>query len=284
MARDAAGKISAMSSRRGASSAVSRRREITDYVMRQGSAAVTELADAFSVSVMTIHRDLDELEEQGLVRKYRGGASAQPSSVFESSIGYRRTANIREKEAIARAALAEIEPGMSVMLDDSTTALALAQLLVDAGPLTVVTNHLETMQLLNAAPGIRLIALGGEYHPTHDSFLGIACVDAIEGTNTDLTVVSTSAVSDTHAFHQEQEIVAVKRAMIRAGSRCVLAIDHTKLDRVALHRVGPLSDYDLIVVDDGAPPAFVDRLRERGSTVRVASGSPRAEPATESGD
>lgn len=252
-------------------SGTSRRQAIAEHVVRHGSASVTDLAETFDVSVMTVHRDLDELERQGMVRKFRGGASAQASSVFESNIAYRLTANQAEKEAIAAYVAGLVEPGASVMIDDSTTALAVARHLVDITPLTVVTNFLEGIKLLSGVPGIRLIALGGEYHPTHDSFLGVACVDAVESMSTDLVIVSTSAVSDQYAFHQEQEIVLVKRAMLKSARKRVLAIDHTKLDRVALHRVAPLSDFDLIVVDSGAPAAAVAALRERRLTVEVAS-------------
>ncbi|WP_308283492.1 DeoR/GlpR family DNA-binding transcription regulator [Pseudonocardia nigra] len=260
-----------MSPRGRASGAAARRKAIAEYVMRHGNVAVTELAEAFDVSVMTVHRDLDDLETHGQVRKFRGGVTAQPSSVFESNIAYRLTANQREKQAIARHLLQLVEPGMSVLIDDSTTALALARQLSDVTPLTVVTNYMEAIKLLSGAPGIRLIALGGEYHASHDSFLGVSCVDAIEGMNTDLAVVSTSAISDRYAFHQEQEIVLVKRAMLRAAHRRVLAVDHTKLERVALHRVSPLEEFDLIVVDELTPAASVERLRERRLNVEVAA-------------
>ncbi len=238
--------------------------------MRLGSASLAELAETFEVSVMTVHRDLDELERQGMVRKFRGGVTAQASNVFESNIAYRMTAHLAAKQAIARHVVTMIEPGSSVMLDDSTTALAVARLLGEVAPLTVVTNFLEAIKLLAGAPGIRLMALGGEYHATHDSFLGVACVDAIEAMSTDLAVVSTSAVSSRYAFHQEQEIVLVKRAMLGSAVRRILAIDHTKLERVALHRVAPLSDFDAIVLDAGTPAAAVDELREQRLHVHVA--------------
>lgn len=260
----------AVSPRPRTSGAAARRQQIAEYVMRHGSVAVTELAESFDISVMTVHRDLDDLEAHGMVRKYRGGATAQPSSVFESNIAYRLEANQREKEALARHLHQLIEPGMSVMLDDSTTALALARELGDVTPLTVVTNYLESIKLLCDVPGIRLLALGGEYHASHDSFLGVSCVDAIEAMSTDLAIVSTSAVSDRYAFHQEQEIVLVKRAMLRSAQRRVLAVDHTKLDRVALHRVAPLEEFDLIVVDEATPASAVERLRERRHTVEIA--------------
>ncbi|MFD2350076.1 hypothetical protein ACFSTC_13110 [Nonomuraea ferruginea] len=100
---------------------------------------------------------------------------------------------------------------------------------------------------------MRLIALGGEYHATHDSFLGLGCVDAVEAVSTDVVVVSTSAISEKYAFHQEQEIVLVKRAMLGSGTRRILAVDGSKLARVALHRVAPLDDFHVVVVDANAP-------------------------------
>jgi DeoR/GlpR family transcriptional regulator of sugar metabolism len=243
---------------------------MAEHIMREGSASVTELAESFAVSVMTVHRDLDELERQGMVRKVRGGATAQASNVFESNIAYRLQAYTAEKDAIAQVVAGLIEPGSSIMLDDSTTALAVARQLASLAPLTVVTNFLEAIRLLAGTPSIRLIALGGEYHATHDSFLGLGCVDAVEAVSTDVVVVSTSAVSEHYAFHQEQEIVLVKRAMLRSGGRRILAVDHSKLARVALHRVAPLGDFDVIVVDSNAPAEMLQRLRDHHPAVEVA--------------
>lgn len=243
---------------------------MAEHIVRRGSATVTELAESFGVSVMTVHRDLDELERQGMVRKVRGGATAQASNVWESNIAYRLKAHTAEKDAIARVVATLIEPGSSVMLDDSTTALAVARQLGELAPLTVVTNFLEAIRLLAGHPDIRLIALGGEYHATHDSFLGLGCVDAVEAVSTDVVVVSTSAISEEYAFHQEQEIVLVKRAMLRAGARRILAVDGSKLARVALHRVAPLDDFDVIVVDANAPADLLQRLRDHHAQVMVA--------------
>ncbi|HEY8472686.1 MAG TPA: DeoR/GlpR family DNA-binding transcription regulator [Natronosporangium sp.] len=254
----------------GSSRPAQRQAEIAEYVLQHGSVSANELAEVFQVSLMTIHRDLDELERQGVVRKYRGGASAQPSSVFESNVSYRKRAAREEKLALARRAREMIEPGMAVILDDSTTTLELARLIVDINPLTVITNFLETIKLLANAPGIRLMALGGEYHPSHDSFLGVPCIEAIEALRSDLLFASTSAIVGAHAYHQEQEIVLVKRAMIRAAQRSVLMVDHTKFGRVALHRLAPLRDFDLVLVDSKAPESALMELREHGVPYELA--------------
>jgi DeoR/GlpR family transcriptional regulator of sugar metabolism len=251
----------------------SRRRALADHVLSAGSVSAADLAEQFGVSLMTIHRDLDELERQGIVRKYRGGVTAQPSGVFESNVAYRMKSMQRAKDAIAAHVVSMVEPGMAVMLDDSTTALALARQLVGITPLTVVTNFLEAINLLARERDIRLMALGGDHDPLHDSFLGMSCVDAIESLRVDLCFVSTSAVSGGFAYHQEQHIVSVKRAMLDAAARSVLLVDHTKLGRVALHRVAPLSVFDRVVVDDGASAEALRELDEHKVAHEVAATS-----------
>jgi DeoR/GlpR family transcriptional regulator of sugar metabolism len=251
-----------------------RQERIADHVLREGSVSASRLAETFGVSLMTVHRDLDELERQGVVRKFRGGVSAQPSSVFESNVAYRLRTARAEKAAIARFARTLVEPGMAVLLDDSTTTLGVAELLSDAAPLTVITNFLKVINTVTRVDGVRLIALGGEYHPAHDSFLGVPCIEAIDSLHADLLLTSTSAASGGLTYHQEQEIVLVKRAMMRSATRKVLLMDSTKLGATALHQLAPLSDFDDVVVDSGAPAEVVRALRDGRVTVHVAPPLP----------
>ncbi|MFJ8051163.1 DeoR/GlpR family DNA-binding transcription regulator [Streptomyces luteogriseus] len=241
-----------------------RQTAMAEQVLADGSATAAELAERFGVSLMTIHRDLDELERQGIVRKFRGGVTAQPSGVFESNVQYRLKSMRAEKAAVAEHALRMVEPGMAILLDDSTSTLEIARRLrtAEVTPLTVVTNFLEAINLLSDQRGIHLMALGGDYDPLHSSFLGVSCVEAVQQLRVDVCFASTSAVHGGYAYHQEQHIVSVKRAMLDAAARNVLLIDHTKLGRVALHRVVPLSRFDTLLVDDGASPEALRDLDE----------------------
>ncbi len=112
------------------------------------------LAQRFDVSVMTAHRDLDELAARGLLHKARGVATALPSSLVESSDVYRRGQQLASKRALGRAAMAYLEPGLAVILDDSTTTFAMAPLLASCTPLTVITNYLP---LVNEIVGVNFI-------------------------------------------------------------------------------------------------------------------------------
>ena len=252
-----------------------RQRLISEHVIASGPCTAQELAEVFGVSIMTIHRDLDALEHRGIVRKFRGGVTAQPSGVFESQLSYRLTSNQAEKEAIARAALEYVEPGMSVMLDDSTSILHMLPGLADHAPLHVATTFLTALNRLAELAkqtDLTIIGLGGMYDEAHDSFVGLHCLEQIAGIRADVFFTSTSAVSTSHAFHQEERIVALKRAMISAATQRYLLVDHTKLGRVALHRVVPLEQFDLIITDSGADPAVLEAWAASGIKYRVVPG------------
>ncbi|GAA4789585.1 DeoR/GlpR family DNA-binding transcription regulator [Actinomycetospora chlora] len=247
---------------RAARTRAARQQRIVEHVLAQHSASAAELVELTGVSLMTVHRDVDELARRGLVRKFRGGVSAQPTSVFESHSEYRRTVRLAEKNAIAAAALAMVEPGSSIMVDDSTTALALVRRLEEVGPLTVVTNYLPALEMLKEMSEVRLIALGGEHSRTHDSFNGIACMESIAAMSVDAAFVSTSSMTGSMTYHQEQEVVLVKRAMLESAARTVLLMDGSKAPRRALHQLLPLDRFDDLVVDEQMAEPLVVEMRE----------------------
>ncbi len=258
-------------SAKGSAARVAQRQgRIASYVLEHGSANVKDLVELFGVSLITIHRDLDELERQGVLRKVRGYVSAQPSSLFDSNIRYRLRVATREKEALARFALSLVEPGESVMLDESTTALAVAKLLPGKAPLTVITNFVMILNELSEVKGIDLISLGGKYLPYLAAFGGEVCQASVAAVRADILFVSTSAVSDCAALHQDERTMRGKRAMMASADRRILLMDHTKFGKVAFHRLVSLKDFDLVVVDSGIDKAHLGELRECSVPFEVA--------------
>lgn len=243
---------------------------IAEYILKKSSAQVQDLVEMFNVSTMTIHRDLDELERQGILRKVRGGATAQPSSLFESNIRYRLGSASEDKLAIARYALQYIEPGQAVMMDDSTTTLALARQITEVIPLTVITNSLMIMNELTRIRGINLISLGGEFTPRYNAFTGLICEQAINSLRANLLFMSTSAVSDSIAFHQDANIVKVKRAMMNSAAQRILMIDSSKLHQTALLHLATIDQFDMVIVDAHIDPVSLTQLQKDGIRVEVA--------------
>jgi DeoR/GlpR family transcriptional regulator of sugar metabolism len=244
---------------------------IADVVARDGFVTVDALAGELDVSRMTVHRDLDELQQSGVLRKIRGGASAQRSSQFESDLPYRLRAAITEKRAIGRAAAELASEGDVVIIDDSTTSLEVLPHIVGSVPMTIITNFMPAMEMLGGKPETTLVGLGGEYIPRYRAFLGVGCEKALAELYADVLFASTSALRGLDVYHQDQRVVGAKRAMMAAAQRRVLLMDSTKLDQGALHRLGSVTEFTHVVVDDGADPALVALISEAGVDVIVAA-------------
>ncbi|MEX1058142.1 MAG: DeoR/GlpR family DNA-binding transcription regulator, partial [Natronospirillum sp.] len=204
-----------------------RRQQIAETVVSNGSVRIEDIAQQFSISLMTAHRDLDELERRGLLRKDRGVATVMPSSVSDSSDAYRVGQQPGEKKQIAKTAAEFLEPGETVFLDDSTTVLQMVPYLRNRMPLTAITNSITLMNALRDIEDLDLIGLGGRYQSWCNAFLGHMTINEIRGLYADTVVLSISAIIDGVAFHQSPEMVETKTAMFNAASRRILLADHT---------------------------------------------------------
>lgn len=243
---------------------------ITTAVRAAGFVNVDDLVEALGVSRMTIHRDLHELQGLGTLRKVRGGASAQRSTEFESDLSYRRSSAVEEKQRIAAVAAELATDGDVVILDDSTSALAVLPHLLQRDPMSIITNFLPVMQEVTAHPHVKLIGLGGQYIAGYSAFLGMICEGNLENLFADVLFASTSSMRDVTLYHQEQRVVMTKRAMMAAAQRRVLLMDHTKVGQGALYRLGAVTEFTHVVVDDRVEDHVVRRLREEGVTVLIA--------------
>ena len=249
-----------------------RRVAMRRQVAEAGFVRVDTLARDYGVSIMTVHRDLDELERLGFLHKVRGGATSAPTTTFHGDLEHRMQAQVDAKLAVAREVLrTEVESGQVIALDDSTTSLVLARLLPEKAPLTVVTHFLPVIRALAAQPGIELIGLGGRYDAAYDSFLGQATAEAAAGLRYDLLFLSTTAVADGVCYIQSLDTVITRRALIASAARSVALVDHSKFDRRALHRLVGLRELDRVVVDDATPEQVVRRERARGATIDVVA-------------
>jgi DeoR/GlpR family transcriptional regulator of sugar metabolism len=248
---------------RSARAIENRRKLMLEQIIRAGSAQVDELAARFGVSRMTIHRDLDALAEQGMVRKQHGGVTLHESSSVESSFGYRRHLAERQKEAIARAAAALVQPGQTLILDESTTTLQLAPHLSRLTPLTVITNGIAMIDRLKDAHGVQLIGLGGTHSPRLNAFFGLICENAIAALRANMLFMSISAVYGGVVYHQDEEVLKIKRALMAIADRKVLLVDSSKFGVTALNRLVALEAFDDVITDQGLPDKERDLLRQQ---------------------
>jgi len=255
----------------------SRQQAIMDLLVAEGNVDLDSLAERFAVSRMTIHRDLDELESAGLLRKVRGGATIESGTRFESDFRFRERQGGAAKSAMATEALDLVEPGMTVMINDGSMAALLGERLTAKRPLTVITNNAAVIDALKAEAGITLIALGGLYSPKFNAFLGKVTEEALESLRADIAFISTPGVSGLEVFHMDEQVVRAKRLMMdKARIRC-LVVNHARFGHAALYRLGALAEFDHIITDDQPDARTAKTFRDAGLTLTIARKDEAAE-------
>ena len=247
-----------------------RRQEIMDMLVQEGSVDLDALAMHFGVSRMTIHRDLDDLEQAGVLRKVRGGATIEPGTQFESDFRFRERQGGQAKQVMARAALSLVEPGATVIVNDGSMAAVLGGMLAEKRPLTVITNTLAVMEALKGERGISLVALGGVYSPKYNGFFGIVTEESLTRLRADLAFISSPAVSGMMSYHMDDIVVRTKRAMMRAAARRYLLVGHQRFGHTALHALAGLDEFDAIVTDSAPEGETLQDLHDAGITITIA--------------
>lgn len=240
--------------------------EILKLVQSKKVVQLDELAERFGVSRMTIHRDLDILAGRGLLRKERGGATAESSLLFESNFHYRRQIAQAEKRALAHAAAQLIEPGNVVMIDDSTTTLEICDEIEGIENLTIITNSFAVCEKLRGRIGVRLILTGGTYNDTLQGFYGLMCETALSKLRADWAFLSASSAIGTGLYHQDQDVIRVKCALKVNAERTALLLVSSKFKTRALNYFADLTEFDRIFIDRGLDGESVKSLQQSGVT------------------
>jgi DeoR/GlpR family transcriptional regulator of sugar metabolism len=227
-----------------------RREKVAAIVATSGEATFAQLADRFDVSEMTIRRDLETLELEGLVRRVRGGAIPVVGRSHEPPISERGQTNMHAKQAIGKAAATLLQDGETVIVDIGTTTLECARALSGFRRLTIVTASLLVAQELSNAPGIRTLLAGGVMRPGEMSLIGHRAEDSFADLNCDTIFLGVGGV-DTERGLTEYNLddARVKQAALRAARRCVLLADGSKFGRITFATIAPLSRVDVLVTD-----------------------------------
>lgn len=246
-----------------------RRNSILSHLLTHGNSTVEQLAELLSVSQMTVYRDVAELESLQLVQRRNGLISPAASSLSESSAHLRQQANQPQKKRLAKAVMKHITRGMSLLVDDSTSNISLVEDLSEVTPITVVTNAEFIAKIVRLQEDAKLILVGGEYEPWADSYFGDITIKSLDQLRVDLCVMSATALTATHAFHPDQRVADVKRQMLASADKKILVADSSKFTKNALYKVGPLTDFDLVITDSETPKTVLEQLADQDIPVEV---------------
>ena len=241
---------------------------ILDMVTAERVVRVEDLAEGLGVSENTIRRDLAVLEQEGRVRRTKGGAVLNQSDRVSGTFTRRLSAHRERKTRIAEAAMAYIEEGATVILDAGTTTYELALLLHGWCHLTVVTNSVAVADALDDAEGVTVVVSGGILHRPSRALVGPPAESFFADVHADTVFLAPAGVSAEVGLtdHNMQE-TPVKQRMIASACRVVVLADSGKLGRSALSLITPIAAEHTIITDTEADSGRIHELQQLGCTL-----------------
>ena len=249
---------------------VERRGQIAELISRQRTVNNAELMERFDISIETVRRDLEYLEQQGILRRVYGGAVANMSLTSEPEYGSRTQANPQQKNAIARAAAALIQPGDAVYLGVGTTVQAMAQYMKNIGPVTVFTNALRTAVELSDIPGCTVIIPGGQLRAKELTLSGFPAEENLTHFNVDKAFIGIGGITEEGITDFHTGEACVHRQLVMNARQSVALADSSKMGVRAMNNVCTLGHIHTVITDGDASKPMVKALEKTGVRVIVA--------------
>jgi DeoR family transcriptional regulator of aga operon len=252
---------------------------LLEVLAESGRVSVEEAAERLAVSQATIRRDFDQLAQQQMITRTRGGAVANGVS-YDLPLRYKSAKHSAEKQRIGAATAALVAPGTVVGLNGGTTMTEVARALAvrpdlngggEGAQLTVVTNALNIANELLVRSRMKIVVAGGVVRPQSFELVGPLGGALLNEVTLDIVLLGVDAldVDLGAAAHHEGE-AAMNSLMVARAKQVVIIADSSKLGGHAFARICPISRVDTLVTDSGAGPAVLDRFRQAGVDVVCA--------------
>lgn len=252
-----------------------RRDYLVQLLGKQPVMSIGELTELLGVSHMTVRRDIQHLEQQGRVLAVSGGVRLAATFRREPGWHEKASAQIEQKQAIARRAAAIIHNGLSIYLDAGTTTYEIARLLTEHQNLSVVTNNFRITTLLAHYPQIELFHAGGRVSHENYSSVGPSVVEFLRHINVDIAFLSSSSWHLGRGVTTPNESkILIKQQLLSIASKRVLVADSSKYGRFGMFCACALEDFDLILTDSGLAAADRRSIIETGLEIETLDPEP----------
>lgn len=238
---------------------------IRQTIKRNKKVSVSALSKEHNVTEETIRRDLEKLEQEGLVTRTYGGAVLNIEKISEHIDYLRRSqTNKQEKIAIGKLVASVVPMKAAIGADASSTVMEAINLLQDRPEITVLTNSVKMIREFDQAE-INLISTGGKVNKSTFSMQGNIVRKILKDYYVDIVLISCTALEvDTGVYDSNEEEAELKRILVERGQKIILLADHTKFNKVAFVRILEFSQLDMVITDQKPSSDWIERLKEQG--------------------
>lgn len=246
---------------------------IKDMLLKNKTVKVADLVKVFDVSEETIRRDLNFLEQEGFLKKSYGGAILHEDIEDEEErppVEQRQSQHYEEKDVIGKRALDIVNEKQIVILDAGTTTWCVASHLKGLKAMTFVTNGLNIAEECSKGEDSTVFLIGGKLIKRSMSLVGPQAMNELKKYNANVIFLGATGVSLEKGFFSSDIYEAeVKRAMVHAGRKVVIVIDHSKFGKQGLVSFAGFEDVDIIITGDKVDEEIISNIEEKGVEVLI---------------
>ncbi|WP_307432659.1 DeoR/GlpR family DNA-binding transcription regulator [Labrys monachus] len=247
-----------------------RQSRLVALLQERGQATVAELVALFDVSRDTIRRDLDLLEQRGLLVRTHGGAVDNSSLVqVDTTLGLRMDAHVEAKRRIGVAAAKLVRDSETLIVNGGSTTCYFAAALGERRNLTVVTNNLRLPPIMPEACVRSIHILGGLYWGTSQVTIGTVGFPSVTGISVDTAVIGATGLSPGGLSVARLEEAAEAVSMMGVAKRTIALIDSSKFNVSAFATVTSFDRIHHLVTDREPPDDIGAALSRAGVQVLV---------------
>ncbi len=239
-----------------------RRKQILEAVRANPRVMVDELAQKFDVSLITIRRDLQYLEDQKLLVRFHGGAEpVLPEDIEQYEIQMYRG-------LIAQYAATLVEKGDSLFINTSRNALQMLEY-VKTRNVTVITNNGKALRM-DYNDGISIILTGGEIRYPKEALVGDFAIRNVQNVFPKKAFIGCSGFSPVSGMTTEiAGEVKINELMIQNAEEVYVLADHTKIGKKSSFTSSPVQKIGHLITDEKAPRQILDELADAGVKVHL---------------
>ena len=225
----------------------SRQKKILEKINNTGSVRVAELSETLYFSEMTIRRDLQMMEKEGLLKRVHGGAVMNESE-FKYPMWYRMEINKEQKKVLALRAKKYLRDGQVIFFNSSSTLSYLLPYLRQYKNLTVITNSVNIL-FQTSKMHIPCFLTGGRYNEIEGSLSGRQAEVFLKTINPDIAFLSCEALSeDGQVTDGDADIAEIDKIAVERAKTSVLLMDRSKIGALLTYTVCRTDDFTEVIL------------------------------------
>ena len=241
-----------------------REEKIMNILRERNSIRCSELSKLLYVSVSTLRRDLEKLEEKKLIIKEHG--ICKISNTIRDGKNYYHSRERQEnvaKNKIAKRAIEFIKDGDSIMLEGSSTTFNIVQYLDKFEDLLIISNSAKVSLALGNM-NIKNISTGGNMSEYTFSFVGQEAINTIKNYNADILFFSTMGLSEDGYFtDSNKEENDITKEMMKYATKKIALIDSSKIGKKFLYNLCHVSEVDAVLCEEELPEYIKKCFQEK---------------------